>query len=74
MVVLRRPAPRRTPDAGLLFVAWQAEPRTGFVPVRQRLARGDALARYIEHEASALFAVPGGAVPGEYVGQGLLEG
>ncbi|MFK0046634.1 Dyp-type peroxidase [Streptomyces sp. NPDC090741] len=66
--------PDGTPDAGLLFVAWQADPRTGFVPVQQRLARGDALARYTEHEASALFAVPGGAAPGEYVGQRLLEG
>lgn len=43
-------------------------------PVRQRPARGDALARCIEHEVSALFAVPGGAAPGECVGQGLLEG
>lgn len=66
--------PDGTPDAGLLFVAWQADPRTGFVPVQQRLARGDALARYTEHEASALFALPGGAAPGEYVGQRLLEG
>ncbi|MFF3649141.1 Dyp-type peroxidase [Streptomyces sp. NPDC002181] len=66
--------PDGTPDAGLLFVAWQADPRTGFVPVQRRLARGDALARYTEHEASALFAVPGGIAPGEYVGQRLLEG
>lgn len=66
--------PDGTPDAGLLFVAWQADPRTGFVPVQQRLARGDALARHIEHEASGLFAVPGGAAPGEYVGQRLLLG
>ncbi|MFI8260002.1 Dyp-type peroxidase [Streptomyces sp. NPDC085665] len=66
--------PDGTPDAGLLFVAWQADPRTGFVPVQQRLSRGDALARYTEHEASALFAVAGGTAPGEYVGQGLLEG
>ncbi|MGW6410625.1 Dyp-type peroxidase [Streptomyces vinaceus] len=66
--------PDGAPDAGLLFVAWQADPRTGFVPVQRRLARGDALARYTEHEASALFAVPGGVAPGEYVGQRLLEG
>ncbi|GHE37478.1 Dyp-type peroxidase [Streptomyces vinaceus] len=66
--------PDGAPDAGLLFVAWQADPRTGFVPVQRRLARGDALARYTEHEASALFAVAGGVAPGEYVGQRLLEG
>ncbi|MFC6512582.1 Dyp-type peroxidase [Streptomyces goshikiensis] len=65
--------PDGTPDAGLLFVAWQADPRTGFIPVQHRLARGDALARYVVHEASALFVVPRGAAEGEYVGQALLE-
>ncbi|MFJ3841499.1 Dyp-type peroxidase [Streptomyces sp. NPDC090054] len=63
-----------TPDAGLLFMAWQPDPRTGFVPVQQRLSRGDALGRYLVHETSALFAVPGGIRPGAYVAQGLLEG
>jgi dye decolorizing peroxidase len=61
------------PDAGLLFIAWQADPLRGFVPVQRKLDRGDALTRYIRHEASALFAVPGGPSKGEYVGQGLLE-
>ncbi|MFS4091768.1 iron uptake transporter deferrochelatase/peroxidase subunit [Streptomyces sp. AF1A] len=62
------------PDAGLLFVCWQADPLRGFVPVQRKLDRGDALSQYIRHEASALFAVPGGAAAGEYVGQRLLEG
>ncbi|MFD3498628.1 iron uptake transporter deferrochelatase/peroxidase subunit [Streptomyces sp. NPDC058678] len=62
------------PDAGLLFVCWQADPLRGFVPVQRKLDRGDALSRFIRHEASGLFAVPGGAAEGEYVGQGLLEG
>jgi dye decolorizing peroxidase len=63
-----------TPDAGLLFVCWQADPLRGFVPVQRKLDRGDALSQYIRHEASGLFAVPGGAAQGEYVGQRLLEG
>ncbi|MFI8531604.1 iron uptake transporter deferrochelatase/peroxidase subunit [Streptomyces aquilus] len=62
------------PDAGLLFVCWQADPLRGFVPVQRKLDRGDALSRYIRHESSGLFAVPGGAAEGDYVGQGLLEG
>ncbi|MFG3099934.1 iron uptake transporter deferrochelatase/peroxidase subunit [Streptomyces sp. NPDC048182] len=62
------------PDAGLLFVCWQADPLRGFVPVQRKLDRGDALAPFIRHEASGLFAVPGGAAEGEYVGQRLLEG
>ncbi|MGJ5754721.1 dye decolorizing peroxidase [Streptomyces puniciscabiei] len=63
-----------TPDAGLLFVCWQADPLRGFVPVQRKLDRGDALSQYIRHETSGLFAVPGGAAKGEYVGQRLLEG
>jgi dye decolorizing peroxidase len=62
------------PDAGLLFICWQADPLRGFVPVQRKLDRGDALSRFIRHEASGLFAVPGGAAEGEYVGQRLLEG
>ncbi|MEU0938778.1 Dyp-type peroxidase [Embleya sp. NPDC005971] len=63
-----------TPDAGLLFLAWQRDPHRAFVPVQQRLARGDALSRYTVHEASGLYVAPGGCLPGEYLGQALLEG
>ncbi|MCL6734277.1 iron uptake transporter deferrochelatase/peroxidase subunit [Streptomyces neyagawaensis] len=62
------------PDAGLLFVCWQADPLRGFVTVQRKLDRGDALSKFIRHESSGLFAVPGGAAKGEYVGQRLLEG
>ncbi|MFE7620160.1 iron uptake transporter deferrochelatase/peroxidase subunit [Streptomyces sp. NPDC057496] len=61
------------PDAGLLFICWQADPLRGFVPVQRKLDRGDALSPFIRHEASGLFAVPGGAADGGYVGQRLLE-
>ncbi|MFG3189806.1 iron uptake transporter deferrochelatase/peroxidase subunit [Streptomyces omiyaensis] len=61
------------PDAGLLFVCWQADPLRGFVPVQRKLDRGDALSPFVRHESSGLFAVPGGAAEGEYVGQRLLE-
>ncbi|MFB7913746.1 iron uptake transporter deferrochelatase/peroxidase subunit [Streptomyces sp. NPDC056061] len=78
--MLRRPfsyhdgiAEDGTPDAGLLFICWQADPLRGFVTVQRKLDRGDALSPFIRHEASGLFAVPGGAARGEYVGQRLLE-
>jgi dye decolorizing peroxidase len=78
--MLRRPfsyhdgiAADGTPDAGLLFICWQADPLKGFVPVQRKLDRGDALSPFVRHEASGLFAVPGGAAKGEYVGQRLLE-
>lgn len=62
------------PDAGLLFVAWQADPTTGFVQVQRKLDGADGLTRFIRHESSAVFAVPGGAkAPGDYVGRALLE-
>ncbi|MFC5801265.1 iron uptake transporter deferrochelatase/peroxidase subunit [Streptomyces formicae] len=78
--MLRRPysfhdgiAADGTPDAGLLFICWQADPLKGFVPVQRKLDRGDALSTFIHHESSGLFAVPGGPESGEYVGQRLLE-
>ncbi|MFE0700160.1 iron uptake transporter deferrochelatase/peroxidase subunit [Streptomyces sp. NPDC058872] len=78
--MLRRPfsfhdgiGPDGEPDAGLLFVCWQADPLKGFVPVQRKLDRGDALSAFIRHETSGLFAVPGGPAKGEYVGQRLLE-
>lgn len=63
-----------TPDAGLLFICWQADPLRGFVPVQRKLDRGDALSSFIRHESSGLYAVPPGPRAGEYVGQRLLEG
>ncbi|HLV72507.1 MAG TPA: hypothetical protein VKY91_06935, partial [Vulgatibacteraceae bacterium] len=62
------------PDAGLLFVAWQADPTDGFIKVQRKLAGGDSLSRFLRHESSAIFAVPGGARdPDDYVGRALLE-
>lgn len=62
-----------SPDAGLLFLAFQADPRKGFTPVQRKLSRGDGLSRFLRHEASGLYAVPPGAPEGGYVGQTLLE-
>ena len=62
-----------TPDAGLLFLAFQADPATGFIPIQQRLSGADSLSTFIRHEASALFAVPPGSAQGGYPGRELLE-
>jgi deferrochelatase/peroxidase EfeB len=61
-------------DAGLFFIAYQRDPRTGFIPIQESLARTDALNEYIRHETSAVFAVPPGTRPGGYVGETLLGG
>ncbi|WP_203670856.1 Dyp-type peroxidase [Catellatospora methionotrophica] len=58
--------------AGLIFLAWQADPRRGFVPVQQRLVASDALNRFTRHETSALFAMPHGVAPGGHLGQDLF--
>lgn len=46
-------------DAGLFFLAYQRDVRTGFIPIQRSLAK-DALNEYIQHVGSAIFAVPPG--------------
>jgi deferrochelatase/peroxidase EfeB len=58
-------------DAGLFFIAYQRDPRQGFIPVQQNLAT-DALNEYIQHVGSAIFAVPPGVRDGGYWGDSLF--
>jgi deferrochelatase/peroxidase EfeB len=58
-------------EAGLFFISFQRNPEQ-FVAIQRRLGSVDALNEYIKHVGSALFAVPPGAPPGGYVGEGLL--
>jgi deferrochelatase/peroxidase EfeB len=53
--------------------AFQADPRTQFVPVQLSLARHDAMNEYLRHVGSGIFAVPAGISPGEHVGHRLLD-
>ncbi|KUL40389.1 peroxidase [Streptomyces sp. NRRL F-4489] len=62
------------PDAGLLFICWQADPLRAFTQIQRKLDRGDALSPFLRHEASGLYAVPPAPSPGDYVAQPLLEG
>ncbi|MFG2207034.1 iron uptake transporter deferrochelatase/peroxidase subunit [Streptomyces sp. NPDC048638] len=62
------------PDAGLLFVCWQADPLRAFTQIQRKLDRGDALSAFLRHESSGLYAVPPAAEAGDYVGRPLLEG
>lgn len=59
-------------EAGLFFISFQRDPDQ-FVAIQRRLGSMDALNEYIKHVGSALFAVPPGATPGGYVGEGLLS-
>ncbi|MCG2621504.1 iron uptake transporter deferrochelatase/peroxidase subunit [Arthrobacter sp. I2-34] len=60
-------------DAGLFFIAFVSDPRTHYVPMQATMARRDALAEYLRHTGSGLFAVPPGVPEGGYLGQGLFE-
>ncbi|KRB77172.1 peroxidase [Nocardioides sp. Root190] len=59
-------------NAGLFFIAYVRDPRTDFIPVQRAMAASDALMEYLRFTGSALFAVPPGTAPGEYVGQALF--
>jgi deferrochelatase/peroxidase EfeB len=60
-------------DAGLFFIAFQRDPRTGFLPIQRRLAASDALNEYIVHTSSAVFAIPPGVRdPKDFWASGLF--
>lgn len=67
------PAAIQTTDCGLIFAAYQRDPRRQFIPVQQRLADADALNRWVTTIGSATFAILPGAPAGGYLGQTLLE-
>ena len=61
-------------DAGLFFVAYQQNPRLGFIPIYARLAAHDALRHFTIHTGSAVAAIPPGIFgAGHFVGEGLFE-
>ncbi len=60
-------------DAGLLFMCYQRDPRTGFIKIFENMAKLDALNQFVTHTGSGLFACPRGVGKGEYIGQGLFE-
>jgi deferrochelatase/peroxidase EfeB len=60
-------------DAGLLFVAYQRDPRKGFIPIFQNLAENDSLGQFTTQTGSVIAAVPPAASgPGHFVGEGLF--
>ena len=60
-------------DAGLLFIAYQRDPRTGFIRLFENMAKIDALNQFTTHVGSGLFACPAGIAQGEFLAQGLFE-
>lgn len=59
-------------DAGLMFLAWQRDPRSGFVKIFENMAKFDMMNQFVTHIGSGLFACPPGVRPGGFVGEGLF--
>jgi deferrochelatase/peroxidase EfeB len=60
-------------DAGLLFVCYQRDPRTGFIKIFERMAKFDMMNQFVTNTGSGLFACPGGIARGEFIGQSLFS-
>ena len=61
-------------DSGLVFVSFQRDVTAQYVPLQRRLDDLDLLNRWTTPIGSAVFAVPGGVLPGEFLAQRLLVG
>ncbi|KVW70383.1 iron uptake transporter deferrochelatase/peroxidase subunit [Burkholderia ubonensis] len=59
-------------DAGLMFLAHQRDPRRGFIPINEKLAKLDIMNQFTTHVGSAIFACPPGAQPGSFIGAALF--
>jgi deferrochelatase/peroxidase EfeB len=60
-------------DAGLFFICYQRDPRTGFVKIFEKMAKFDMMNQFVTHIGGGLFACPGGITEGEFIGQSLFE-
>jgi deferrochelatase/peroxidase EfeB len=60
-------------DAGLLFMCYQRDPRTGFIKIFDKMSKFDMMNQFVTHIGGGLFAVPRGAREGEYIGQALFQ-
>jgi deferrochelatase/peroxidase EfeB len=59
-------------DAGLLFMCYQTDPRTGFIKSFEKMAKFDMLNQFVTHTGGGLFACPGGIHEVEFIGQRLF--
>lgn len=80
VVILRRgysydngPDAHGRPDAGLMLLLYQRDPRRQFIPLQTRLAEHDALTPLTRTVSSAIFAIPPGSEPGQMLAHQLLD-
>ena len=60
-------------DAGLLFIAYQSDLRTGFISMFDKMSKLDALNQFVTHTGGGFFAVVPGVRQGEFIGQSLFK-
>jgi deferrochelatase/peroxidase EfeB len=60
-------------DAGLVFVCFQRDPRTGFIQINEKLSRFDMMNQFVTNVGGGMFACPRGIEKGGYIGRELFE-
>jgi deferrochelatase/peroxidase EfeB len=60
-------------DQGLLFLAYVRDVKRQFVAIQERLAAHDRLNTFLTPVGSAVFVVPSGTHPGDWIGQSLFS-
>ena len=56
-------------DAGLFFICYQRDPRTGFINLFEKMSKFDMMNQFVTHTGGALLACPRGMKTGDFVGQ-----
>lgn len=56
---------------GFCSSATRRDPRAGFIRLFEKMSRFDMMNQFTTHIGGGLFACPGGAGPGRYVGEVL---
>ncbi|ANE48878.1 deferrochelatase [Paenibacillus swuensis] len=59
-------------DAGLLFICYNRDPSSQYIPMQAKMSEVDRLNEYIEHVGSGIYAMLPGVNKGGYIGDTLL--
>lgn len=60
-------------DAGLFFICYQRDPRTGFIKIFEKMSKFDMMNQFVTPVGAGFFACPGGVAEGGFIGQRLFE-
>lgn len=67
------PSGDKASDAGLVFTSFQRDLEHQYISIQKRLAELDLLNQWTIPIGSAVFAIPSGTRPGEFIGQALFS-